>query len=115
MDEDIHIRLDDFDEGKAALQDLLRLAAANIGDSHESPGSMGMETEVNAIVNEWGADPQRLWHRLGWFMQIAGAVAAVAARSLAKSAEAELDEPTDGEVLDALRDLEAAIEELLAS
>lgn len=95
------------DELRTALQELLRLGSANIG------GAEAVREELAQILGEWRADPARLEARVAAFASVAGGLTATAA--IFATREARDDQPTDDEILQALRDVESAIEEMLGT
>ena len=99
---EIEIGGDDF---RVALQELLRLGSANIG------GAEAVDEELARILEEWRVDPARLEVRVAAFAFVAGGLTAAAA--VFATREARNDEPTDDEILEALRDVELAVEEIL--
>lgn len=98
----MEIHLDDPEQGRLALQRLLRLAASNIGDPKASE-------ELTRVVGELRADPSAA--SVAWFAQIAGGVAAAAAWRFAR--EGSEDEPSEDDAVTALASLERAVEEQL--
>jgi hypothetical protein len=95
------VQLDDPQEGRAALQQLLRLAASNIGGADQGE-------ELSRVVGELAQDPVRV----AWFAYVAGCVAAAAAWRFARDAE---DEPAESDAVEALASLELAVEEQLGT
>jgi hypothetical protein len=98
----VGIHLDDPQEGKAALQRLLRLAASNIG-SHQAT-----EEELTRVVGELRDDPTG--ERLAWFAYVASAVAVTAAWRFARDGVEEGEEPTHDDAVEAMHSVELAVE-----
>lgn len=93
-------------DARTALQELLRLASANVG-----PSTQAVEEELGRVLSEWRADPDRFEERVVAFAYVAGAVAAAGAYAFTR--EPRNDAATSNEALEALADLESAVEDQL--
>jgi hypothetical protein len=71
-----------------------------------------VDEELARILKEWRADPARLEVRVAAFAFVAGGLTAAAAVFATREAR---DEPTADEILEALRDVELAVEEILST